>query len=238
MFPHGLTSSGRVAARRASDSIKTVEIAWTRVHAISKSTTCAKERVSDEDQTPYLAPRGNLRTSWSASNRRAWDASDGRDYSQSRSADRHRTVQRRCGRTLRSSRDRGAIEPRSHAFCRGIDSTRADDDRWSSRITIDARSRPDRGAIVVRSWQKLEAFWPRNPVKIGAGLKPFFAKCNRSHDALKRRPRPLQLATIFGSISLFRSMYSPLLFLNFWSTREEIKRVSRKISSSSCSPRV
>ena len=53
--------------------------------------------------------------------------------------------------------DRGPIEQRSHAFRRGIDSTRADDDRWSSKITIDARSWPDRSAIVVRSWQKFEA---------------------------------------------------------------------------------
>ena len=52
----------------------------------------------------------------------------------------------------RSSRDRDAIEPRSHAFRSGIDSTRADDDRRSSRITIDARSWPDHGAIVARSW--------------------------------------------------------------------------------------
>ena len=42
MFPHGLTSAGRVAAQRASDSIKTVEIAWTQVHAIINHTRAKK----------------------------------------------------------------------------------------------------------------------------------------------------------------------------------------------------
>ena len=55
----------------------------------------------------------------------------------------------RAAIAARSSRDRGAIEPRSHAFSRGIDPTRADDDRWRFRSTIDARSKPDRAEIVV-----------------------------------------------------------------------------------------
>ena len=45
MFPHGLTCAGRVAAYRTSDAIRTVTIAWTRVHAIIKSITCAKGRL-------------------------------------------------------------------------------------------------------------------------------------------------------------------------------------------------
>ena len=53
---------------------------------------------------------------------------------------------------VRSSCDRGAIEPRSHVFRRGIDPTQADDDRRSSTIMIDAQSWLDRGAIVARSW--------------------------------------------------------------------------------------
>ena len=45
MFPHGLTSAGRVAAQRASDSIKTVEIAWTQVHAIINHTRAKKKEL-------------------------------------------------------------------------------------------------------------------------------------------------------------------------------------------------
>ena len=48
--------------------------------------------------------------------------------------------------------DRGAIEPRSHSFQRGIDPTGPDGGRPSSRIAIDTRSGPDRGAIIARLW--------------------------------------------------------------------------------------
>ena len=34
MFPHDLPFAGDVDGRQASDSIRTTEIAWTRVHAI------------------------------------------------------------------------------------------------------------------------------------------------------------------------------------------------------------
>ena len=39
---HVLPFAGDVDARRASDSVRMAEIAWTRVHAIIKSGTCAK----------------------------------------------------------------------------------------------------------------------------------------------------------------------------------------------------
>ena len=39
---HVLPFAGDMDARRASDSVWTAEIAWTRVHAIIKSSTCAK----------------------------------------------------------------------------------------------------------------------------------------------------------------------------------------------------
>ena len=61
MFPHVLPFAGDVDARQASDSIKMAEIAWTRVHAIIKSGTCAKCNLSDGDQKAYLAPRGDTR---------------------------------------------------------------------------------------------------------------------------------------------------------------------------------
>ena len=63
MFPHGLTCAGRVATYRTSDAIRTVTIAWTRVHGIVKSITCAKGDLSEDNRTTYLAPRGILRSS-------------------------------------------------------------------------------------------------------------------------------------------------------------------------------
>ena len=53
MFPHGSYLAGRVAARQASDSVgpdHKASIAWTRVHAIMKSGTCAKSSLSDKDR--------------------------------------------------------------------------------------------------------------------------------------------------------------------------------------------
>ena len=61
MFPHVLPFAGDVDARQASDSIKTAEIAWTRVHVIIKSSTCAKCNLSDSDRKAYLTPRGDTR---------------------------------------------------------------------------------------------------------------------------------------------------------------------------------
>ena len=54
-----LPFAGDVDARRALDSVKTAEIVWTRVHAISKLFTCAKEGISGDDQRVYLTPRGD-----------------------------------------------------------------------------------------------------------------------------------------------------------------------------------
>ena len=44
---HVLPFAGDVDARRASDSVRTAEIAWTRVHAIIKSTRASKSSLSD-----------------------------------------------------------------------------------------------------------------------------------------------------------------------------------------------
>ena len=98
MFPHGLTCAGRVAAYQTSDAIRTATIAWTRVHAIIKSITCAKGRLkwrrSDDlpcatwqpEKLPIVIKSKGLEmiaiTQY---------ASDDRDCSQSRSVDLHQT---------------------------------------------------------------------------------------------------------------------------------------------------
>ena len=112
--------------------------------------------------------------------------------------------------SAQSSRDRAVIEEILARDRRGFVSHRSAGDRRSSSVTINARSRPNRGPIV-----KIAA-------EIGVSKRIFFRievtmprPRNRSHDALKQRPRPLQLAAIFGSISLFKSMYSLLYSLTF-----------------------
>ena len=47
MFPHDLPFACDVDGRQALDAIKTAKIPWTRVHAIIKSGTCAKDDLSD-----------------------------------------------------------------------------------------------------------------------------------------------------------------------------------------------
>ena len=47
---HVSPSASDVDARRASDSVRTAEIAWTRVHAIIKSTHAFKSGLSDGDR--------------------------------------------------------------------------------------------------------------------------------------------------------------------------------------------
>ena len=70
---------------------------------------------------------------------------------------------------VQSNRDRGAIEPRSWKFRRGIAYTGSDGGRLLTSTTIDARSWRDRGAIVARSWRD------RGPIvaKIVANQKLF-----------------------------------------------------------------
>ena len=58
---HVLPFAGDVDARRESDSVRTAEIAWTRVHAIIKSDTCAKYNLNDGDRQAYLTPHGDTR---------------------------------------------------------------------------------------------------------------------------------------------------------------------------------
>ena len=144
-------------------------------------------------------------------------------------------LEERCDRGAiepRSHDDRIAIERRLHSFSGGIASRRPDDDRRSTKMKIMARSRRDRGPIAARSCRKsclfrskIEARSPRNWSHNPCPRK-------RLHDAWKLPPRTRQLPMIIRPISLFKSMYFPSLFFNFWSTREEIKRVSRKVLSS------
>ena len=201
------------------------------------------EEIPRLNRTTYLTPRGIPRSGRSSSNRRAWDASGGCDYSQSRSADRHRTVQRRRGRTSRSSRDRGAIEPWSRrnraAIARILPRNRSHSSwRWSmelqehDRRPIKARSGGNRG----QSWRKSWPFWRL----IWSPIRADFS-WNWSHDAapkdsfprrLQTKPTTASIGHVFGPNFLFKTMYFPSLFFNFWSTREEIKRVSRKVLSS------
>ena len=59
--------AGDVTAAQASDSVKTTESAWTRVHAIINQSTCAKSRVSGDDRRAYLVTRGGAKSVRSSS---------------------------------------------------------------------------------------------------------------------------------------------------------------------------
>ena len=133
-------------------------------------------------------------------------------------------------------RNRGAFSAKVELWHRGIEDVylqlhqMAFDQESTAQSTLDrspiaARSRSDRAAIgalfEAKSWLI--------PNQYGSYV---LAKWNRLHDALIPPPRPHQSATIFGPIFLFKSMYFPPLFFNFWSTREEIKQVSRKVLGS------
>ena len=142
-----------------------------------------------------------------------------------------RTAWRSCGRTPRSRLDRAAIG--EHTWWNRCHS------RWG-RSTNDHDH--DRGAIVTLSRLDRGSLWGGNQGWFGG---------NWSHDCHQRiKPTPRQIvannpspqsrqsATIVGPIFLFKTDVLPFFVLNFWLTREEIKWVSRKISSSSCFPRV
>ena len=182
MFPHDLTCAGRVATYRTSDAIRTATIAWTRVHAIIKSITCAKGRLKSRRSDGWSSSRddcdrtaGGGLTSWS------WcTGSVNRDCSSNWS---YRTATKTRGRTPRSRSDRTAIEPRSWKFWRGIASTGSDGGQLLTSTTIDARSWRDRVTIVAKMVANRKLFWS----KIVADSKPIRKLRPRQVKPLPRR---------------------------------------------------
>ena len=90
--------------------------------------------------------------------------------------DFHQTTQTLRGRTSRSRSDRNAIAARSSrnraSFIVESPPQSSYDDRWSINTTIDARSWPDRGAIVVLLEAKLKPNSPSNWSGIEATTSP------------------------------------------------------------------
>ena len=119
----------------------------------------------------------------------------------------------------RSNRDHGSIEPQSRRVRRGIVAGRTDGDRRRVSTTIDARSRPDRGAIVAEIAAKIVAKVKRNWSWNQADSSRIWSHdpCpkNRLHDAWKPLPRMLQLATIFVPISPLKTHVVLLCSLTF-----------------------
>ena len=129
------------------------------------------------------------------------------------------TAAKHRGRTLRSQPDRAAIEEILSWDRRGFVSNRSAGDRRRTSTTIDARSRPDHGAIVAKIAAEIVA-------KIEAKLKPnsrrFVAELKPRSMPTESLPRRHQTASTIASItydfgpnSLFKSMYFPSLFFNF-----------------------
>ena len=137
-----------------------------------------------------------------------------------RSLDLHRTAEKTRGRNPRSWRDRTAIAGWSSHDCGSFIAESPprslNDVHWRIEITINSRSWPDRGAIVVRSW----LFWS----KIVAHSMPIRKPHYRQGESL---PRPIQSAPTTASIGhdlranfLFKKRCILPLKINFWSIRE------------------
>ena len=190
MFPHGLLTlqatwrlCGRQIKSERRRSNRRASIAWTRIHAIARSSTCLKIDSKWHHRRAYLAPRGQLWSAWSSSNGGRCDHDHHRDQLDltadthrnrwprdraivaTRSPERNRTALDDRGRTPRSRRDRAAIAARSSRDW-GEDGAGLERNRLPSigkRSTKleqhdRARSRLNRGAIVAkivaRSWLK------------------------------------------------------------------------------------
>ena len=153
MFPHGLTCAGRVAAQQALDPVgpdRKVSIAWTRVHAIVRSSTWGKSRLSGYDR---MLTCGHVESS-DASNLHQTDvvaiaiiitiffhpmADAHRNHgprdraivtirSPEALSDGYEDTWKNSTIVVRSNRDRGPIEPRSWSLRYGITSIDQDDD--------------------------------------------------------------------------------------------------------------
>ena len=93
---------------------------------------------------------------------------------------------------VRSNRDRGAIEPRSWSFRRGITSNGSDGNRRRPRIMISPQSWPNRRPIVARSWPDRGKNRGYSKVKIVAKL--WLLQCQSgSHDVAQWRPLPRRI---------------------------------------------
>ena len=131
------------------------------------------------------------------------------------SSDGRQSMTKNCDRSpivTRSRCDQSSIMPRLGpplAWNRfNSIGRRATHDQDHDHGPIATRSWPDRGMIVVHLKPKLRLTY----LKFGSYDA---AAENRAHDPEKPLPRPPLLPTIFGPISLFKSMYSPSLFFNF-----------------------
>ena len=154
----------------------------------------------DRHRTTYRAPRGSPKTFRSASTLKTSDSSNGCDCSQTgdtrgaiwiggSSSDGMEGLWKNSTIAARSNRDRGAIEPRSTFFQRHHIAKRSEHDRWPTRTSIEARSRPDRdcsqtgdtrGAIWIggSSSDGMEGLWKNSTIA---------ARSNRDRGAIEPR---------------------------------------------------
>ena len=142
----------------------------------------------------------------------------------------------------RSSRDRGAIETAILKRSLRIRFVAILWHSWECMEHDRRRSKPDCGGNRGQSWRKSWLSWELIRRLMRAELWWLWSHDAAPRDSLPRRRQPTSttafIALKIGPNSLFKSMYFPLLFFNFWLIREGIKRISRKILSSSWFPRV
>ena len=142
---------------------------------------------SSSDGQDALRPASHLGDAWTTLERpisiKSQAPSDGQDDSRKNS-----TI------AVRSNRNRGAIEPRSWIFRRGITSTISNSIHWRINIKINSRSWPDHGAIEARSWCDHGPFEARLWLNSWPIRKP--RRCPK-----ELLPRPLQIASTTASIA-------------------------------------
>ena len=224
MFPHGFTlqatwrqgnrrmrserwwSRGLESTRSSMEHVRNILSKWTQSKGLTSNTwrlenrsIIIKRRSRDCDQT--------------ASSGAAWNSLARQILISSRSpSDGGEDSWKNSTIAVRSNRDRGAIEPRSWVFRRGIISIGSDSDRLSSGIMIDTRSWPDRGPIVGSCEAKLKLNWGRIHHNFGSYKA---TPRNLSHDASNPPPRPIQSPRSSGQFPSLKACISLLCSSTF-----------------------
>ena len=231
-----LTFAGHMAARQTSDARALIETRWCDgrgVHLISIMSMCSIGGISGWDRGLTLVTSGGARSVRSPSR---FDhgfigrAFIGRSRSFAISAIEEHRVDTSWWFDLHRTGDasgwRGAILSKWW---------RSDDSNWSwttivahDRGSIVVRSLCDHGPIAPRSW----LIQPRRCQVKGAMTLPSEgprSPCDRGHQT---HPTTASNGPNFRAQILFKTnVFSPFFF-NFWSIREELKWISRKVLSS------
>ena len=217
MFPHGSYLAGHVAAWGASDpagSDRGASIAWIAVHAITRSNTCLNYILSEmiagltfrHVDTSWASDLHQMKIAWSRSNGLRWSHVE--RFGASDFHQRTIFIGRPWG-CVEELRDRAVIEAKMARDWRGLVAHRSASDRRSPNTTVDVRLRPDRGAIVARSWRKSRRKRSKSEAKLKQNMSRFVAE-------LKPRLRPKESPSTTTANHLHDRLHHPQFGANFF----------------------